>query len=244
MVKRILVILFLVVPMFAWAGGQSGGAASGDEVKTVTLFMGLHPTEWTTRTAEHPTVVQAPVILAEEFMKQYPNIKIEFADVPELTEGDDFSAWLSAQVMGGSAPDLIRSWHNIPVQNGWALPIGKYLDEPNPFVPEYPRWRDIFYETLMTSLIWEDGEEYCAPIRAIYPALEVGLMYNKDYFREQGLKVPSSWTELKEVSKKLKEMGTGLSPWPPSSWTNSASSSRDEQGSPPTFKSSTPRAWA
>ena len=214
MLRRLFVILLLMVPMLSWAGGQSAATASAEEVKTVTLFMGLHPTEWTTRTAEHPVVTRAPAILAEEFMKQYPNIKIEFADVPELTEGDDFSAWLSAQVMGGTAPDLIRSWHNIPVQNGWALPIGQYLDEPNPFATEYPRWRDIFYPSLMTSLIWEDGEEYCAPIRAIYPALEVGLMYNKDYFREQGITVPSNWSELKQVSKKLKEMGTGLSPWP------------------------------
>jgi maltose-binding protein MalE len=66
----------------------------------------------------------------------------------------------------------------------------------------------------MTSLIWEDGEEYCAPIQAIFPALEVGLMYNKPWFSENNIKVPSSWTELKEVSKQLKDMGSGLSPWP------------------------------
>ena len=147
-------------------------------------------------------------------MEENPNIKIEFIDAPELEDDSSiFAAWLSTQVLSGTAPDLIRSWHNVPVQNGWALNISQYLDEPNPYAPQYDRWRDAFYETLMTSLVWENGEEYCAPIRAIYPALEVGLMYNKDYFRENNIPVPSSFTELKEVSKQLKEMGTGLSPW-------------------------------
>lgn len=213
MLKRLLIVLLLIVPVLAWAAGQTEGAEQ-TEGKTVTNYIRTHPTEWTTRTAEHPTVVRAPTILADEFMKLYPDIKIKFADVPELKEGHEFAAWLSAQVLADTAPDLIRSWHNIPVQNGWALPIGEYLDKPNPFAPEYPRWRDIFYESLMTSLVWEDGKEYCAPIQAIYPGLEVGFTYNKDYFRENGIAVPTSWTTLKEVSKKLKDMGTGLSPWP------------------------------
>jgi hypothetical protein len=67
----------------------------------------------------------------------------------------------------------------------------------------------------MTSLIWQDGHEYCAPIRAIWPYLEVGLIYNKEVFEKEGLKAPSTWSEEKEVSKYLKEKGLGgLSPWP------------------------------
>ena len=210
--RYLLVLVFLAAPFMLWAAGDSEQATG--EVKTVRLFLWNHPTEWTTRTAEHPVVIQAPKILAEEFMKENPNIKIEFQNIPNMKTGLEFSAWLKTQMLSGTAPELIRSWHNIPVQEGYALPLGKYLDEPNPFAPEYPRWRDIFYETFMTSLIWEDGEEYCAPIQAIFPALEVGLMYNKDWFSENNMMVPSNWTELKEVSKQLKDMGSGLSPWP------------------------------
>jgi len=210
--KYLIALAFLAAPFMIWAAGED---ESAQETKTVKVWLRQHPTEWTTRTAEHPKVVTAPRILAEEFMKLHPEIKIEFQDIPVWEDAAAYSAYLKTNVLSGTAPDIASAVHNIPVQEGYALPLGKYLDEPNPYAPEYPRWRDIFYETLMTSLIWEDGEEYCAPIQAIFPALEVGLMYNKDWFRENNMTVPSSWTELKEVSKQLKDMGSGLSPWPP-----------------------------
>jgi len=187
------------------------------ELKRVGCALGQwQPTEWTTRSAEHPTVVNATRILAERFMDMYPNVEIFWIDATGYTDStEDHTAWLTARISGGDAPDLIYSLHNVPVQNGWALPIEEYLDQPNPFAPEYPRWRDIFYPKLMESLVWGDGHEYCATIGAIWPNLEIGLVYNKGFFAEHGLEPPRTWTEEKEVSRALKEMGSGLSPWPP-----------------------------
>jgi len=187
--------------------------------KTIGCWMGpwFQPTEWTTRSAEHPTVVNSTRILAERFREQhYSYVDFNWIDATGYTDStEDHVAWLSARIASGDAPDLIWSQHNVPVQNGWALPIEEYLDQPNPFAPGYARWRDIFWPSLMRSLVWEDGHEYCAPVTAIWPNLEVGLVYNKDFFAQHGLKPPKTWTEEKEVAKALKEMGNGLSPWPP-----------------------------
>jgi raffinose/stachyose/melibiose transport system substrate-binding protein len=215
--KFLVVLLMAMVVLAAFAGGdEEKVTADGQEIKTVTVRMaGYHPTEWTTRSAEHPEVVTASRILADAFEEKYPNIKIKFIEAEIEGESDDYLAWFSARMMSGTAPDFTSSLHNIEIQNGWTLPIGEYLDKPNPFVAGNKRWRDLYHTNLMTSLIWEDDEEYCAPISAIWPYMEVGLLYNKDYFAENGLKPATNWTELVAVSKKLKELGSGLSPWAP-----------------------------
>jgi len=187
------------------------------DAKTLSVYLGqYHPTEWTSRSAEHPLVNNAARILAERFKEEYTDgeVDISFIDYNVQGESDAYAAWLTARIASGDAPDLIWSAHNIPVQNGWTLPIGNYLDQPNPFAPDYARWRDIFYPSLMRSLVWEDRREYCAPIRAIWPYLEVGLACNMPVLEKLGVKPPTTWSEEKEIGKVLKEMGTGLSPWP------------------------------
>ena len=93
--RYLLALVFLAAPFMLWAAGDSEQATG--EVKTVRSFLWNHPTEWTTRTAEHPVVIQAPKILAEEFMKQNPNIKIEFQNIPNMKTGLEFSAWLKTR---------------------------------------------------------------------------------------------------------------------------------------------------
>lgn len=196
--------------------GADRRSVPAQDMKTITCWLGeYHPTEWTERSAEHPTVVKAVRQLAEQFQQDNPNTQVNFVDYDVSGESDAHAAWLTARIASGDAPDLIWSVHNIPIQNHWALPIQDYLDQPNPYTPDYATWRDIFWPTLMTSLLWEDQNEYCAPIRAIWPYLEVGLAYNKAMFEKLGLKPPTTWTEEKEVAKALKEVGGGLSPWPP-----------------------------
>jgi raffinose/stachyose/melibiose transport system substrate-binding protein len=195
----------------------SAYAQVATEKKTVSVWLDqYHPTEWTTRSAENPTVNNAARILAEQFQNEYTasEVTIDFIDYQVSGESDAFAAWLTARIEGDDAPDLIWSVHNIPVQNGWALPIGSYLNQPNPYVEGNAKWRDLFYPSLMRSLVWEDRNEYCAPLRAIWPYLEVGLAYNQGLLDQHGLRAPRTWTEQKEVSAALKELGGGLSPWP------------------------------
>ena len=67
---------------------------------------------------------------------------------------------------------------------------------------------------MMESLIWHDGFQYCAPLHANWPFIEIGLACNIDSLNEMVLHPPSTWAELKEVSLALKDAGLGLSPWP------------------------------
>jgi hypothetical protein len=194
----------------AETGGEAEEAARPDADRT-----GVHcqlnwysPTEWTSRSAEQPVVVNATRILAQHFEETNPDIEIMWDEDLGGFEG------MTAKVAAAEAPDLVWSGHNFAVQNGWALPIGEYLDQPNPYAPEYEAWRDIFYPSYMLSLKQPDNLEYCAPIDAIWPNIEVGLAYNKDMLTSLGLEPPATWTQEKEVARALKESGDGFAPWP------------------------------
>ena len=183
-------------------------AAARTEVR---CFMGGYtPTEWTSRSAEHPQVVNAPRILAQRFEEANPTIQIVFEEGPG---GEDYFAWLTAAASAGTAPDMVESTHNFAVQNGWAMPLDDFLDLPNPYAPQYGAWRDIFYPSFMKSLIQPDGKVYTAPLDCIWPNVEVGLAYNKETLARLGAKPQATWREQMDLAKALKESGDGFAPW-------------------------------
>jgi ABC-type glycerol-3-phosphate transport system substrate-binding protein len=184
-----------------------------------TLLVNAYtPSEWTERSAEHPVVVNAPRILAERFQEENPGVQIEWVRF-EAPAGEaldtHFATWLTSRVAAGEAPDIVNPLHEIPIQNGWCIPIDDYLAQPSPFAPQYASWKDTFYPSLMRSLVFGDGRTYCAPVAEPFPGVEVGLAYNKEWFDRLGLEPPTTWTEELAVSKALKEAGSGLAPWPP-----------------------------
>ena len=194
------------------AADDSGEAMPDVDRVPVRVWIGgsYTPTEWTSRSAENPIVVNAPRILAERYHEENPGTEIVYEEGPG---GEDYFAWLTAGATAGTAPNLVRSTHNFAVQNGWAVAIDDYLAQPNRYAPDYDKWIDIFYPTFMNSLIQPDGKIYCAPIDNIWPNIEVGLAYNKETFDSMGLEPPSTWGAQMEVSRALKEAGDGLAPW-------------------------------
>ncbi len=212
-------LLVACAPPAAPAAGEMSpeGTASGE---TVTLRVNCYtPSEHTERSAENPFVTNAPRILAEGFKDHYPQVVIEWIRTPSAPEGvsgDTFWAtWFSPLIAAGNAPELVSPLHEIPIQNGWALPIDDYLALPNQFAPQYASWNDIFYPTLMGSLVFGDGRTYCAPVMHPYPGVEVGLAYNQDWLDKIGMEPPATWSEQLAVCQALKEAGSGLIPWPP-----------------------------
>jgi hypothetical protein len=189
-------------------------AAASKSTIAVSVWV---PTEWTERSAEHPTVTNAPRILQKKFKDVEPNIEVKFQPL-QLKDGatdTDIGTFFSAMVAAGNEPDISPASHEIPIQNNWALPIEDFLALPNPYAPKYKSWMDVFYPSLMKSLVFGDGHTYCAPIQEPYPGVEVGMAYNKEWFSKLNLKPPTNWTEELEVCKALKDAGNGMSPWPP-----------------------------
>ena len=79
------------------AEDSGGDAAAMERVDVHCNLAQLQPTEWTTRSAEHPLVGNAARILAERFEEINPDIAVVFDE-----SGDD--AWLTAAVSSGRIP--------------------------------------------------------------------------------------------------------------------------------------------
>ena len=176
------------------------------------------PTEWSERSSEHPTVTNAPRVLAEKWKEYEPNVEIEwmqYTGSPTGEAGDTYyGSWLTALVSAGNEPDIISPLHEIPIQKGYCVPLDEFLQVPSPYNKQYATWYDSFYPVTMKSLVFGDGHTYSAPVQQKLSGFEVGLMCNMDWFNKLGLKPPTSWTEQMEVSKALKEAGAGWAPWP------------------------------
>jgi len=193
--------------------------ATPGPVLTTVVVNAYTPSEWSERSAEHPTVTNAPRILAEKFKEVEPDIEIQwlrYTGSPAGTAGDTYyAAWCQALVAAGNEPDIISPLHEIPIQMGYCLPINEYLQMPSYYAPQYPTWYDSFQKTVMDSLVFGDGNTYCAPIQQKLAGFEIGMMCNMDWFDRIGMTPPKTWSEQVAVGAALKEAGSGWVPWPP-----------------------------
>ncbi len=208
-------------------GGESNEPKVVEKIVTATLapqvtklvVNAYTPSEWTERSAEHPTVVNAPRVLAEKFKEVEPNIEIEwlrYSGSPEGAAGDTYyGAWCDALVAAGSEPDIIDPLHEIPIYKGYCMPVEEYLDQPNPYAPDYATWKDSFYPSVMKAAVYADGHIYCIPVSDKIANFEIGMMCNMDWFKKIGMEPPTTWTEQLEVGQALKEAGSSWIPWPP-----------------------------
>lgn len=140
--------------------------------------------------------------IGDEFEKKFPDTRVEFLDVPVGQR-----EWVVTQLAGGQAPEIVNInveevWQD--VQKGWYLPLDKYLEAPNEFVPGNRQWWDLFrYQDISRSKAAPDGKMYCITLDMI----ETGLFYNKTLFRKLGIEPPKDWAEFEQIQKKIADAG-------------------------------------
>lgn len=119
--------------------------------------------------------------------EKLPNVEIEFQFVPV----DQLEGILYAQLQAGEGPDILPNG-----QNATAVKAGYLLDlSDQPFIKNY--------EEAAIKSISVDGKPYGVPGLSWYE----GMFYNKEIFDKYGLKPPTTWNELMDIHKKLKENG-------------------------------------
>ncbi|MFB5265370.1 ABC transporter substrate-binding protein [Paenibacillus enshidis] len=191
--KLQLLIIVLVCALFAsgCSGGTSPGDSAADSNKTdgvVTLkFMG-----WEASPLETQSVKQG----LEVFMKEHPNIKVEYQPVPQA----QYVQKLLTMLAGNSAPDVFflgsaeyRSFQ----KRGVLLDLTDHfkadlsLDE---FIPS------------SASIMQIDGKIYGVSSCTVSPV----LYYNKQLFDKAGIAYPPSdpakawtWEQFRDTAKQL-----------------------------------------
>ncbi|MCB8933279.1 MAG: extracellular solute-binding protein, partial [Chthonomonadaceae bacterium] len=144
--------------------------------------------------------------VAEEFERLYPDTRIEFTEAPVGQR-----EYLVTQLAAEQAPEILNVnvedvWQD--VQKGWYIPLDRYLERPNPFIPKGEpgsvQWWDQFkYQAISRGKAAPDGKMYCLT----YDMIETGVFYNKNIFRRLGLSVPTTWPEFVRAEEKIKAAG-------------------------------------
>ncbi len=148
----------------------------------------------------------------EEFAKLYPNITIEAEQVGGY---DDVRNQISNELTAGNEPniaycypdhvalynlagavatldDLISSKIDITRADGTIEKLGLTDEQIADFIEGYYTEGQQFGDGLMYSMPFSKSTEV--------------LYYNKTFFDEHDLKVPTTWDEMEEVCKKIKEI--------------------------------------
>jgi raffinose/stachyose/melibiose transport system substrate-binding protein len=149
---------------------------------------------------------------ADAYMADHPNVNIEIT----VLENEAFKTKLTTVMQSGNPPHIFQSWGgggmNEYVKAGLLKDITAELDKDG--------WRDTFFPGALG--VWSfEGKNYGVP----RDMGAVGFWYNKDLFKKAGIEnPPTTWTELMDDAKKLKDAGItpfavgGGDKWPAAFW--------------------------
>jgi ABC-type glycerol-3-phosphate transport system substrate-binding protein len=179
----ILLTVVLTLPLFGGGGRDASG--SGTQGGPITLKV------LSTLNLERPEGTVMKEIDAA-FMRQYPNIKLEYIDVPMA----DTAAKLVSLATAGDVPEVFT---NVPQIIAANYDMGITSDLTPLLGKDYVNG---FYESLLTEASI-DGKLQLAPFFTI----PTGLLYRKDIFDANGLTPPKTWEELVAAAAKLTKGG-------------------------------------
>ena len=210
-VLLVAVLLLNVVAIAACNGGGNGGGVQVPEVGENATYSGneVEIVFYHTMGQNLSTVLDRYIV---EFNKLYPNIKIVhsqeggYDDVrdkiaTELTVGDQpniaycYPDHVALYNLSGAVvklDNLIKNTNVLTRGDGTTEQIGLTQAQIDDFVDGYYNEGKQF----------GDGFMYTMPLSK---STEV-LYYNKDVFAKHNLQVPTTWDELEQVCKKLKEL--------------------------------------
>lgn len=119
--------------------------------------------------------------IAQDFEKENPNVHVKVVNVPNAGEV------LKTRVLAGDIPDVVNIFPQSIEFQEWAK-AGYFEDLSN---KDYLKRVKNHYADKYAI----DGKIYNIP----YTANAYGIYYNKDKFKELGLKVPETWEEFEEL---------------------------------------------
>ena len=206
----IFMMLCLLVGIVSMAGCRNSGNVA--EPNFIVPESGFDTTKEVTITFGHTMGAASQAILdkyIKEFNKIYPNIKIE--SLPKGGWGD-INGTINNEINAGNQPniaycypdhvamynlaksvvtldDLIAS--DIAIGDTGEI-IGLTDAQKNDFVDAYYKEGTVFGDGLMYTMPLSKSTEI--------------LFYDKDFFAENNLQVPTTWEEMWQVCKKIKEL--------------------------------------
>ncbi len=208
MKQKILALLLLVTLCFSMVACMNNGGGGGNEGDGKVLYdipEGGYDGSSVTITFSHTMNQDLRSILdryIKEFNKLYPNIKVEHSQVGGY---DELHEQINKQIAGNNQPNIAYCYaDHVALYNvsNAVVPLDAFIDHETLGYTEAEK-NDLiaggyYYEGTVFD---EAGTMYTLPILR---STEV-MFYNKDVFEECGLTPPTTWEEMEQVCKVLKE---------------------------------------
>ena len=194
--------LIVVGATFAWSAfAIAAYRARGAPPGAIVIRLGHWQLEASVRDAIYK--------MAEDYRREVnPNVYIMQDAIPEGTYGQ----WVSTQLMGGTAPDLLQVSGMLPF-NIWFsyyqryfIPLGKYVELENPHNAgtdfEGVPLRKTYKDGMKTAYVDEMQEYVCIPLSQF----GTRIFYNRDLLRQlTGLEEPpTEYRAFLEVCEKIR----------------------------------------
>ena len=215
MTKRIVALLLIAVMtigMLTACGGSGKKGAAGD---VVTAEGGFDINKPVTITFYHQMGAELQKILAtaiEDFNKFYPNITVKAETMgdydgilnqiqTEINVGNQpnlaycYADHVATYNLGGAVQpldSLIANTEVITRADGSTEVLGLTQEQIDDFIPA-------FYND---GRVYGDGKMYTLPVVRSTEA----LYYNKTFFEKHGLTVPTTWDEMENVCRQIREL--------------------------------------
>ena len=223
--KRLVAILMLavlLVSLLAACGGEGSGTPAGNSAQgNFTVPEGGYDGSEVTIKFGHTMGAKLQEVLnyhITEFNKLYPNIHIEHSSYGGW---GDISGLINTEIMGDNQPNiaycypdhvsmyntakavvvldsLINSTVEVTRADGTTEILGLTAEQVDDFI-------DGFYNE---GAVYGDGLMYTMPLSK---STEV-LYYNKTFFDENGLTVPTTWDEMEALCAKILEIDPKCTP--------------------------------
>jgi len=180
----------MIALLLAGCGGGSnaaGGAGeSGDKV-SITIWH-----NWTGQDAK--AVAMRKII--EDFRTEHPDIEV----IDEGLPTDGLRTRLRTVAAANEMPDLFVMWPDAMTKEFVKGDLLQPIDEE---LNANPEWKDNFIPNALDGYT-VDGKIYSVPMNLAPSSF---IYYNEAIFKEHGVKVPETWSELETAIKTFNEKG-------------------------------------
>lgn len=144
----------------------------------------------------------------EQMYAEKHDHRIRILQVPISERG--YKQYVNTSLIGGTAPDIIekgmaKSATDPSYVARFFVPLGNYLEEPNPYNEGTPLegvpWRNTFHDGMQSAFSMDLLDYYHVP----FSMFTMRIYFNVDMYRElTGRTVPpQTWNELKEVAERV-----------------------------------------
>lgn len=189
--------------------GRFDSLQTTDEPVTLLLDFGnFTPSLNEEPTEEAPMVFRSSVPIVEEWLKDKPNVTIEWSRGKDASSQSAMLEWMNIHLNAGTAPDMLSAWGAVFAPNGWYENLNEVMESPNYYEEGSPVWRDMYPDYMWKDSMHVDanGDVVAVPT-AVFPGPPTAYFYNTEIFDEVGITPAKDWDQFMEDMKKVQEAG-------------------------------------